>query len=502
MTRAVRTTLVLLTLTMAVLGLPLLAAAQEVTIALAGEPTTLDPQKATDRLTSIITTNIFDSLTFRDKDMKIQPGLATSFKRLNDRTWQFQLREGVKFHNGEPFDAAAVKFSIDRILNPETKSPMISYVNTIEKVEIINPMTVNITTKAPDPLLLYRVGELHGQIMPPRYLKEKGDVEFGKLPVGTGPYKVERFVKNDRLVLVANEAYWRGAPRVKRLTLRPVTEDATRMAMILSGEADLATNVPPVQAASLKASGRVAIESVTTPRLFYVVIDTSKPPFTDKRVRQALNYAIDVPTIIQKVFMGYGKRVATYVGMQSFGYDPSVQPYPYDPERAKKLLAEAGYPNGFSVTFDSFTGSLVDPSTLSEAVTGYLEKVGIKVSLNVEEFGIFAKRRLANNNNPLSIYSFGDVWLDADLPLKYMMQGKLGHYYANPPLKEKIDEAGRIFDEAKRRAIYSDVQKTLKEEAPKIFLLQYEAIFAVGPRVKYAPRADEILWFYDLAMAK
>ncbi len=502
MTRAVRTTLVLLTLMLAVLGLPHLAAAQEVTIALAGEPTTLDPQKATDRLTSIITTNIFDSLTFRDKDMKIQPGLATSFKRLNDRTWQFQLREGVKFHNGEPFDASVVKFSIERILNPETKSPMISYVNTIEKVEIVNPMTVNITTKAPDPLLLYRVAELHGQMMPPKYLKEKGDVEFAKLPVGTGPYKVERFAKNDRLVLVANEQYWRGAPKIKRITIRPVNEDATRMAMALSGEADLVTNVPPVQVASLKGSGRLSIVSVPTPRLFYVVIDTSKPPFTDKRVRQALNYAVDVPTIIQKVFMGYGKRVATYVGMQSFGYDPAVQPFPYDPERAKKLLAEAGYPNGFAVTFDSYTGGLADPSTLSEAVAGYLEKVGIKVSLNVQEFGVFAKRRLANNTNPLYMYSFGDMWLDADLPLKYMMQGKLGHYYVNDPLKAKIEEAGRIFDEAKRRAIYYEVQMTLKEEAPKIFLLQYEAIFAVGPRVKYTPRADEILWFHDLAPAK
>ena len=479
---------------------PVAVRAQDVTIALSGEASTLDPQRATDRLTSIITSNIFSSLTFRDPQLGIQPGLAKSFKRLDDRTWQFDLREGVKFHNGEPFDAHAVKFSIERILDPATKAPHISYVSTIERVEVVSPMTVKVVTKAPDPLLLYRVAELHGQIVPPKYLQEKGPVEFARAPVGTGPYRVERFVKNDRLVLVANDAYWRGAPKVKRITIRPVKEDATRMAMLLSGEADLVNNVPAVQVARLQSSGRVTVKTVTTPRVFHVVIDTTKPPFTDIRVRQALNYAVDVPTIINKVFMGHGQRIATLVGTKSFGYDPKIQPYPYDPERARKLLAEAGYPNGFAVTFDAFTGSIVDHTIVAEAVAGYLEKVGIKVTMNVTESGVFEPVRLANKTNPLFIYSFGDIWLDAALPLNYAMQGKLGHYYQNPPLKAKLDEANRTLDEGKRRAMYAEIQQAFRDEAVKIYLFQYAAIYGTSARVRFTPPEDEILRFHELVV--
>src|SRR5262245_58758495 len=204
----------------------------EVKMALAAEPNTFDPHPTVGRNTQIFIANVFDRLTARDAQGNLVPGLAESWKRLNPTTWQFTLRKGVRFHNGDDFNAECVKFTLDRATNPETKATISSELGTIAATEVVNPLTVNVTTKTPDFLLPVRLGELFGLMLSPKHTNAMGKEAIATKPNGTGPFKLVAWTKNEKLVLEANESYWRGAPQVKTLVVRPILEDAARIAAL------------------------------------------------------------------------------------------------------------------------------------------------------------------------------------------------------------------------------------------------------------------------------
>lgn len=474
-------------------------AERPVTIALASEPNTLDPHYAVGRNTEIFLPNIYDSLLSRDKDNKLQPALAESYKQLDPRTWQFKLRKGVKFTNGEDFDAEAVKFTFDRVMNPDNKTTERASIDTIEKTEVVDPQTVTITTRIPDVLLPARVSELYGSILPPRYAKDKSKEELGVKPIGTGPYKLVEWKKNERLVLEANEGYWRGAPKIKQIVVRPILDDSARMAALLAGEVDLASGVPYVRIKEVQANDKLVVKTIASPRVFFVVIDPRKAPFDNVKVRQALNYAVDVDSIIKSLYLGNATRLATLVDKGALGYDPNVQPYPYDPAKARQLLAEAGYPNGFDTVFESFTGSIADHSKPAEAIVDYLNKVGVRAKLNVSEFGAFGTRRVGNQLGPLFIYSFGDWAAEPVLTIQWAMQNGASLYYHNPEVLALLDKAAGTFDEAQRKQVYSELQQKLKDDAGFIFLFQADSVFGMARSLNYEPRADETMWFYTMS---
>ena len=320
------------------------APAGEVKIGLAAEPNTFDPHLTVGRNTQIFIVNVYDGLTARDAQGNLVPALAESWKRLNPTTWQFALRKGVKFHNGDEFNADSVKFTLDRAINPETKATIGSEVGTIASTEIVNPFTVNVITKAPDFLLPVRLGELYGLMLSPKHTNAMGKEAIATKPNGTGPFKLVSWSKNDQLVLEAYDGYWRGAPKVKKITVRPILEDAARIAALQTGEVDLIGPIPHARIEELKRNDKLVIKTIAAPRIFHVTIDVRKPPFDNVKVRQALNYAVDVNAILKSLYFGHGTRLATVVDKGALGYDPSVQPYPYDPAKARALLAEAGYP--------------------------------------------------------------------------------------------------------------------------------------------------------------
>jgi peptide/nickel transport system substrate-binding protein len=255
-----------------------------------------------------------------------------------------------------------------------------------------------------------------------------------------------------------------------------------------------------VRIAELQKNDKLLIKTIAAPRIFHVTIDVRKPPFDNVKVRQALNYAVDVNAILKTLYFGHGTRLATVVDKGALGYDPSVQPYPYDPKKAKALLAEAGFPNGFEVEFDSFTGSIADHSKPAEAIVGYLQKVGIKVKSNVFEFSAFGPRRVQNKTAPLFIYSIGDAYLEPSWVIRWMTQGGLGMHYKNARLDEMLTRIEATDDPKKRAPQYSDVQKLIKDEAPFIFLYQADAAFGMSTRVDYTPRPDETQWLYPLQL--
>jgi peptide/nickel transport system substrate-binding protein len=472
----------------------------EVRLGLAAEPNTFDPHLTVGRNSQIFIVNVYDGLTARDAQGNLVPALAESWKRLNPTTWQFTLRKGVKFHNGDDFNADSVKFTLDRGTNPETKATISSELSTIARTEIVDAFTVNVVTKAPDFLLPVRLGELYGLMLSPKHTTAMGKEAIATKPNGTGPFKLVTWAKNERLVLEANDGYWRGAPKVKTITVRPILEDAARIAALQTGEVDLISPIPHVRIEELKRNDKLVIKTIAAPRIFHVTIDVRKPPFDNVKVRQALNYAVDVNAIVKSLYFGHGTRLATVVDTGALGYDPGVQPYPYDPVRAKALLAEAGYPNGFEVEFDSFTGSIADHSKPAEAIAGYLQKVGIRAKLNVFEFSAFGPRRVQNRTAPLFIYSIGNAYLEPSWVIRWMTQGGLGMHYKNAKLDELLTRIEGTDDPKKRAPQYSDVQKLIKDEAPFIFLYQADSVFGMSVKVDYTPRADETQWLYPLTL--
>lgn len=470
----------------------------EVTIGMSNEPNTLDPHLALGRHSETFMMNIYDSLVKSGPDSDFLPGLAESWEQLDPTTWQFTLREGVTFHNGEPFTAEAVKFTFERVLDPEFESPIASLLNTIDRVEIIDPMTVNIVTNQPDIMFLQRVSELYGPIVPPQYVQEVGVDTVGLEPIGTGPFKFVEWVKNERLVLEANEDYWGGAPEVSRITIRPILEDATRISALLAGEVQLINSVPFIRVAELEANPDLRVETVPSTRVFFVAIDPREAPFDDVRVRQAVNHAVDVDAIIESLYRGYATRLATVVDTAALGYDSSITPFEYDPEKAKQLLAEAGYPDGFETNFDAFTGSIADHSQTAQAITDYLRNVGINANLNMMEFGAFGPRRVANEAGPLFIYSFGDWAGEPSFMLEWMMQGDGSLFYQNPEILALLEEASANFDTDERVETYAEVQRLLREDAGFLYLFQADSVFAMQSNLVFQPRLDELFDLYPL----
>lgn len=478
-----------------------LATAQTtITVATSAEPAVMDPHKATERFTSIFLTNIYDSLISRSADLAISPNLAESWEQIAPDTWQFKLREGVTFHNGEPFNAASVKFTLERFIDPEFASTQRTHVRTITGVDIVDEHTVNIHTDGPDALLLARMSELFGVMLPPQYIAEVGDEGFNAHPIGTGPWKFVEWVKNERIVLEAFENYWQGAPEVDRLVLRPISEPASRIASLITGEVDLIDAVPYVLIPQLEAYDNIDVQPVGTARVFFIVLDVTKPPFDDVRVRQALNYALDVKSIIAGVARGQAQAVATVIVPGSTGYDPSIEPYPYDPKRARELLAEAGYPDGIKVAFDSFTGSIADHATLAEAIAGQISDAGFNTELNIYDNSVFGPMRANLDTAPMYAYSYGNWALDVAAIIASLNQGHTGYYYKSAEVDDLIDQANQAVDPTERNAILSKIQQIFKDDAPYAYLYQHTAVYAKSARLNFTPREDEIMRFYPLSV--
>lgn len=460
----------------------------------------LDVQMTANIPTLNVDRNIYDSLLRRDQSLKIVPQLAASYANLNEKTWQLKLRRGVTFHNGEPFDAAAVKFTIERIFAPGSKSPQKGWFNTIERVEIVDPYTVNLITSVPDPVLPARLTLIF--VVPPKYVKEKGDVEFNLKPVGTGPYKAVEWFKGDRVVLEANEKYWGGAPKAKKVIFRAIPEAQARIAALQTGQADLIVNVPPDQMKALSGSKAFRIATAPSCRVIYIALPTLKEnPLRDKRVRQAINHAVDVQSIIDNILGGHGKRLATPFTPLVFGYDPAVPLYDYNPKKARELLAAAGYPQGLELTLASPTGRYLMDKDVSQAVAGQLSENGIKTNVKVKEWGTHI--RDINSHEMTDMYLLG--WclptLDPDNWVwPSFHAGEPFSNYSKPEVDKLMEQARGEMNVEKRKKLYSQLLHLIRDEAPWLFLYQQVDLYGVGARIKWSPRSDEIIWLPEVGL--
>lgn len=481
----------------------------EVVIAQNSDPTTLDPQKPGGQTGGNLAFNLFDGLTIQTQDMsKVLPGLATEWKLVDDLTWEFKLRQGVKFHNGEDFNAAAVKYTVDRLLMPNAVRITYSFGN-VAGAEVVDDYTVRIKCKAPDPMLPAKAFGL--QILPPKYDSEVGEEEFGKKPVGTGPYKLVENTPNKQIVLEAFDGYWGGKPAVDRLVFKPVPEVATRIAELKAGTADIVLNITAEDIAGIESSSDLRVESVAGKRVPYIGMDLlpEGPEFLkDKRVRQALNYAVDVDGIIESLLAGYGDRVATVYRPDFIGYDPDLKPYAYDPEKAKALLAEAGYKEG-DITLKITASTEVTPKAaeITEAIASMLQEVGINAEANIvaeqTSRDMYIGGQKAHKVDALWLWNWGSREPDADSALSGFLYSKgITSYVRDETLDKMIEEARSEMDMAAKAEKNKAIQAYIYDQAPVIFLYVAYDLYGVNNRVDWKPRRDQYVMGSEIKVVK
>jgi peptide/nickel transport system substrate-binding protein len=366
-------------------------------------------------------------------------------------------------------------------------------------------MTVEVTTDGPQPLFLRIVAQSWAMV-PPGYIGEVGEDAFLTAPVGTGPFKLVELVEGDRIVMEKNEDYWQeGYPLIDRLIFRPIPESSTRVAAIQTGEVDLVTRLSAEEADSLRGMEGIEVISYPVDRVYYIAFNNMTTgldqPTMDANVRLAMNYAVDVEAIIDAIFNGNGRPAVGLLTPGNWGYDESLQPYGYDPETARSLLADAGYADGFQMDMACPAGAYTNFEQVCEAVQGYLAEVGIETNLEIMESGAFWDLEAAKQLPPL----FGDSWsatIGEALPrLVGALTGEGSSFssWSDPAIIDLINQISVTVDDDERATLYGELQSYMRENPPFIYLYEPVTFEAIRTRVEnYKPRAAEQYYLYDI----
>ena len=467
----------------------------------------LDPTDYRDRVTQIVLKNMFDSLTARDAEMNVVPQLAESWKALNKTTWEFRLRRGVRFHNGDPFTAEDVKFTLERVvkqgaLNGKT-SPRKSLLGPLSKIEIIDDYTVRMETEKPWvilPLMLTLQ-----EIVPKKYIKEMESQGFQKNPVGTGPFRFLSMEENKRVILERFEKYYGGSPEnrpvqrapLKYLIFQTVPFKVEQIAMLKKGECDIIYRVPAGTLPILKTTANINVLNCQPTRSYFAEINSVKPPFNDQRVRLALNYAIDKQAVVDHILIGHGKILPTVLLPSAFAYNSSLKPYPYDPRMAKKLLFESGFPDKRRI---SIYGTK-DNIEFASLIAGFFTRIGRISSIATIErsrpdsFGKDAKW-------DIFVTSWGNSTLDpvGILVPKFKSDGR-GNYskYSNKKVDKLFFLAEDTLDIRARKRYYKAVQEIIFKDVPMIFGYAAEEFYGVRERVRnFIPSPSGMMNMHDV----
>lgn len=465
-------------------------------VGLGADPAGLDPLLQTGLLEAGVYSNIFDPLVTHDADGTLQPALAESYRALDDRTWEFRLRSGVSFHNGEPFDSTSVRATVERMLDPASKSVARAQLDAIERVETPDSQTALLVTREPFAPLL---AELTGLMMlPPRALAEQGQDALGVKPIGTGPFRFVEWVRDERLVLEADDRHWRGAPSIRRLEFRPRPEPASRMAELRAGRVDLATNVPADMLPTLQREGLRILERPGVQAL-YLRLNARKPPLDDLRVRRAIVRAVDVDRLIGAIYGGHARRINGPFPPEVFGYDPAAPLQPYDPEQARLVLRQAGLENGFTLTLETPRGRYPGDDQVALVIAEQLGSVGITVDIRAVEWGAYLAKVQAGQGEHLFLLAGTNRTFDPHFTIIRLFAdssafGKF--YYGNPEIGPLAAEAAGALDPNRRRALYARILGILRDDAPALWLAQLPDLYAARG-LAWDPPADSLLWMYS-----
>jgi len=426
--------------------------------------------------------HLFEPLAaYEGTPFKLTPRLARSWTVKDNRIWEFKLRQGVKHHDGAPVTAEDVKYSLD--IYRQDASARKGNTAGITNVEVVDAQTVRITTDGPRPGLMANLSLL--LIFPKKAREKMGADEFGKKPVGNGPYKFVEFVRGQRLVLEANPDYYRGRVQPSRLVLRPIADPATRVAELKTGGVQIIQEPSLAQVKELQNDPNTELKLLKGGRLIIHPFNTTEPPFDDVRVRQAVNYAVDRTLILQKVLENYGELLHGPFASAWPGYDPNLKPYPYNPAKAKQLLAEAGYPNGIEATFSITSGAFLKDRDIAEVMASQLGDDGIKVRLVPTERATLQNTWLAGEFKGITSVAWGTA-ADPDAMLGWTLYNRKGHK-PDEKLNGLIDKSRKTVDPDRRVAVLKELGHYVHDQAYWLFMYAQDEFYAKRKDVPWEP---------------
>ena len=503
------------------------ALAADLTIGIASEPSAMDPHYHNLGPNNAMRRHVFESLISMDANQALRPSLAESWKALDDTTWEFKLRKGVTFHDGSAFDADDVIYTVSRIPNvANSPSSFTIYTKSIETIEAPDPHTLIIRTPGPRPLLPNEISQFGiiskeaAEAIVAEYKAAGGeapewprteDFNNGKLMVGTGPYRFKEFIKGDRVVLEANGGHWAGQPDWSKVTFRPISTAGSRVAALLAGDVDVIDNPPTQDLPALRENPDIDVVQGLSNRVIYLHFDHhqeptpgiegtgGKNPFKDARVRQAVSKAINREAIVDRIMAGVAVPAAQLLPPGMFGNNPDLKVVGYDPEAAKKLLAEAGYSDGFELVIGTPNDRYINDEKVAQAVAQMLSRIGIKTSVDASTKSVFFKRR---NKYEFSLYlaGWGSGTGEMSSPLRALVAsqdkergfgGTNRGRYSDAALDSKIAEALVTIDDAKREGLLRQASQLAMENFA-ILPLHYEVTpWALRKGLTYEPRADQ-----------
>jgi ABC-type transport system substrate-binding protein len=441
------------------------------------EVTTLDPQQTQGIDGVAVVRHLFNSLVFLDAHGEIVPDLAERWEVAPDQvTWTFHLRKGVKFHDGSPFNAEAVRFTIERAIGPGSPPSLAKrYLSVIEKVEVVNDATVRIVTTGPSRAFLFNLAHVSGAVMmSPTAVRQAGE-NVGRQPVGTGPFRLAHWRRGEKLVLERNDEYFGGKAHLQRIVYKTVPEAAARVRQLEKGEADIALRLPPFEVKRLGANPSLAILKTVSVRPIMFYLNTRRRPFNDLRVRRAVNLAVDRKELIQTVLSGEATPLDSPLAPGLAGH-VHVQNLDYDPARARELLNQRGISEGARLTMDCPHGGFVRDRQVCAAVAEQLARVGLKIQTRIfDDYEEYVASR-AKRDYDMTMLGYAPGSLDADgafqSTLRSASVGESYNWsdYSNARADQLIDSGRTTVDDTKRRAIYVQLQKLVMKDLPMLLL--------------------------------
>jgi len=489
--------------------MPFASHAQDLTIGLAASTTSMDPQFYVVGPNSAMARNIFDGLVNQDDKQQLRPGLAVSWKALDDTTWEFKLREGVKFHDGSDFTAEDVVASIKRVPLASANSPssFAPYVKAITEVTVVDPMTVHIKTADPTPLLpnnLSRIAILPAEME----MTTTEEMNAGKGVVGTGPFKFVSWSPDDNVVLSRNDGYWGDKAQWDKVTFRVFKNSSARVAAILSGDVDMIESIPTADTKRLESEGDLRVINVASNRVMYLHMDQDrdvspfakgpdgKNPLLKADIRRALSLSLNRQAIVDRIMDGQGIPAGQLVPEGYFGFDPSIQIDPYDPEKAKELLAKAGYPDGFQLTFHASNDRYPNDSKIAQAIGQFFSRIGVKTEVSTLPGSVYFSRA---SNLEFSFIMGGAAVETGEAsgvlgPLletygEKSGQGNRGRY-SNPEFDKALNEARSTLDDSKREELLRKATEIAMGDLGVIPVFYLANTWASKAEFSYPGRSD------------
>jgi peptide/nickel transport system substrate-binding protein len=502
--------------------------AAELRIGRANEPQSMDPQFARTGNNQMTAMHIFDRLVVNDENIRTTPGLAASWRNIDPRTWEVRLRANVKFHDGSIMSAEDVVFSMERAPNvPNSPASFADSVKSIEKMQIVDPLTIRFTTTVPDPLFMDNIGTVF--ILSKKAAEKASNADFnsGKAAIGTGAYKFVSWAPGDRLQLTRNEDYWGPKPDFDKVTLRFISNDAARVAALLSKSVDVIDLVPPADLPRLKKDPNLRVVETATVRLVYLALNLRRPPpyvtdetgsrplgnnpFSDARVRKALSLMIDRKALVSRILQGSGEPAAQLVPAGVFGYNPALKVPAADIQEARRLLREAGYENGFGVTLHGSNDRFLLDREVTQAMGQFLARGGIKVNkVETLPYSVYSKDALRGAYG-MFIFSYGNSTGEASRGLESLLHtvdrernlGSLNRtLYTNPAFDKAISQAMQEFDPKKREKMLQDAATLIYNDTAFVPLYWQSLAWASRKGVNFKARRDERTLAMSASIAK